>query len=280
MSIWADCSRASDSDYLVGMALAYHAQLDTSLAWPKDTDIEHFARVSRRQVQRSLRALERLGEIIRQPDRGHRRLYLIAPGAPFQQPMFVGETATSGEFIALDGNRLAHQRLPLATASSPLRGRVEEPQRTEENRTPQPPSVDGGARPLPPSPFTSLPPGYATERAARSKSRRRADRRQRRSSAPGPCPLNAMTASEAEVLIAKAALEAELEARYGPDSRQVEYWRMHRKGAHLHALDPPVVLALSPLTWSYVKKEFRRPLAAIFGDGVSVVSCDALGGLR
>ena len=80
--VW-DQSGQSGSKLLLLLALADHCD-DEGVCWPGITRLAHKTRVSERQVQYNLRALEQDGELIsiRQTGRTHTNRYFVAVGLP------------------------------------------------------------------------------------------------------------------------------------------------------------------------------------------------------
>jgi hypothetical protein len=71
--VWVmDHSKARLGDRLVLLAIANHAREDGTNAWPSVAQIAREARVTPRSVQRSMRVLETLGELIVEPGAGFR----------------------------------------------------------------------------------------------------------------------------------------------------------------------------------------------------------------
>lgn len=91
--LWVfESSQSTGSDRLVLLALADHADDETWKCWPSVPRIAHKAKVSERTVQRSIKTLEKIGELAVE-DRGneHRpNLYEVNPGRRRQSDTLPG----------------------------------------------------------------------------------------------------------------------------------------------------------------------------------------------
>jgi Helix-turn-helix domain len=95
-----DYSRAKLADRLVLISIANHARKDGTGAWPSIQGIAEEAHVSRRQAQRSVRALIELGELAIEEGAGRRgthvyRLPQMSPGQIVAPRHLVPERATN-----------------------------------------------------------------------------------------------------------------------------------------------------------------------------------------
>lgn len=265
------CSKAEGIARAVGAAVAFYAHRDTGIAYPSDETLKENWGFAESTVRTSLRALEELGEIVRRPDlqtRKRKRVYVVTWG---QAMLF--EDAPELPSEALDGY------LPSQTLDgSALRAHGNGTQKgTERNLTPPPPN--GGASTLTaPSPITSTLNGHRAERAAPSKSRRRADRRAAsRASAPGRCPLSMLDPERLAVLAEEtAAIVAALKSRWGEDTKSGRAWRLRSRAAHLHDLEP-LMLAFPQVDYSWAKDQFPAALQDVCGRPVRIVSCEGAG---
>jgi hypothetical protein len=262
---WEEHSQAQGNAYIVGKQLAIYAEKVTDLAWAGDGDLMRACRLSRRSVQRALRELETLREIVRQPPQaGRRRLYLVDPAGRSQLVLFSSQSGAS----AIPQYGLAQSATrgtvpPVAqsaTSDQDCASHVRAGSSSKElvNSTPPTPRPGGSAH----SP--DLLRSITTPR-----------RRRRRGLEPvvaQPCPLPDHDPSERELF---ARRWADVLHRLSPllPETTVEIWLAD---AHLHELDP-LTIAVDAQRIAWIAGRFAPVLQRVAGTDVQLVACDHVG---
>lgn len=267
---WEAHSRAGDAAFIVGKQLALYAQQQTDLAWPSDRELVRSTRLSKSTVQRALRELERAGEIIRQAaSPGRRRVYLIAPQSPHQEPLPGLEGVTHDTFVASGKGVICDvEGVTHACAGS-----------NPQNQRQDPPSPPKGGFAVAPDLLDRLHPTGQTPRVTARVERvapARRRRRRRGEDAPllasGPCPLHGVTDRAASDRLALEEhwkhIASRLRERIGETT--FELWLCD---AHLHGLESGLQLAIDPPRLSWVAERWGRAIAAAAGVDVEIVAC-------
>jgi hypothetical protein len=147
MEVW-EHSRSEGGDKLVLLALAEHADKDTREAWPSIDRLSSWTGLGRRSVQRSLRKLERLREVVPVALGGGRQQsarYRIVPREGAMQPTLDGfGTArddalyVADDALSADGNGVIGD-LETVTQEG-LNGDAHAAQTENSKKEPEPPS--------------------------------------------------------------------------------------------------------------------------------------------
>ena len=256
--LWEEHSRAAGTPFIVGKELAIWAR-DGHLSSPSNAQLASACRLSLRQVQRAIRALEQAGEIERQA--GRARAFLICPDRPRQQLLFdvVGDVTTAAEpelELAAGGDMSPCERRSGGDTAMTPRGDTHAGAWSEDfdgltsKAPPQPPQQVGGAR---------IDPGAGglVLTAPRSVAPKLSHRRRRRREVP-------TYASEPCRDRTAAAWLSAVRERLGDPT--FEIWLAD---AHLHG----AVLAVEPDKVGWVADRFGRLLAAAAGSDVQLVGC-------
>lgn len=252
--------------------MASYANIETGLSFASDRELLRWG-FSKSAIYNGLRRLETLGELVRQAaleSVENPRIYLICPHGCEQLELLEKKRPNATVRLPLDG--------PLDVQKGVQATRVREGNPIEPKN--QGTRADARGGPQPPifsSPTTSA--AGQSERAARkSRSRRQRSRDSRSSASEQTCPLTEMTDAEAARLLEETGvLERALLERYGEQSQQWRFWEGVRNGAHLHAIeDDRLVLAFpNKYATDSVLVRFRRPLEAVAGRPVPVLTCEA-----
>lgn len=256
-------SQAEDSARFVAVALAFYAQRETNLSWPSDRELMAFTHLSRSQLYRALRSLERAGEIHRQPrsEGGPRRTFLVAPDRGAQLAFDLDQRAIRDTFPAQS------ERVMSAPERATYAGAGKEPPEPPLKTTPLTPQ--GGNAP---SDLASLldqtGPAPVPDQAPTITSRRLRDvARLKPVVVHEPCPEDCHPVVEQ----AWAALAERLADRLGSQ------WEIWGDGAHVHgARDGQLIIAFSPEKVSWVAPRFGPVLRSVAGVPIAVVGCERL----
>jgi hypothetical protein len=267
-------SQARGLDRVVGMAVAWHAHRKTNLSWPSNETLMEWG-LSERRIQNGLRKLEALGELRPQPhleDHRRRRVYLVDARAGLQLSLL----DSAGDRVhVVQGAPCAPA--PEVAAGAPMRARVRNHLEPTTSNPPQPPLAGGELAGVTYDLQQSGPSPRVTTRVereapARRRRRRRAANGDAHSLTSEPCPLHDVTVSaETDRTLLKERwepLEAQIIERLGGS-----YWAMWGAGAHLHAAEHELVLALQPHAVEWVNARVGPILADVVDVPLRLVGC-------